>query len=106
MLRHYVFLKFREATPEAHVVEFCARMQALRDRIDTIQLLEIGRDELHDARSWDLVLIMEFASLEALRLYQRHPAHVAVMTFNQPFVDSVASIDFTDAAPATEPCDV
>jgi hypothetical protein len=35
--------------------------------------LEIGRDELHDARSRDLVLIVEFASVAALRTYQRHP---------------------------------
>ena len=77
---------------------FCARMLALRERIDGIQHLEIGRDELHDARSWDLVLIMTFASVEALRLYQRHPEHLAVMAFNEPFLGNVASVDFTDPA--------
>jgi hypothetical protein len=47
--------------------------------------LEIGRDELHDARSRDLVLIVEFASVAALRTYQRHPQRRAVMNFNEPF---------------------
>ena len=73
MLQHYVFLKYRDGTSDGHVIAFCERMLALRGAIDEIQHLEIGRDELHDARSWDLVLIMEFASVEALRAYQRHP---------------------------------
>ena len=98
MLQHYVFLKYRGGTTEGHVVAFCERMFALRGTIGVIQHLEIGRDELHDARSWDLVLIMESASAEALREYQRHPDHVAVMAFNDPFVANVASVDFTRAA--------
>ena len=97
MLRHYVFLKYRDGTPEGHVAAFGERMLALRGTIDEIQHLEFGRDELHDARSWDLVLIMEFASAEALRAYQRHPEHVAVMAFNDPFVANVAAVDFTRA---------
>ena len=95
MLRHYVFVKYREDTSEEHVSAFRERMLALRGAMGGIQHLEIGRDELHDARSWDLVLIMEFASVEALRAYQRHPQHLAVMAFNEPFVANVASIDFT-----------
>jgi len=95
MLRHYVFLKYRAGTSDAHVIAFCERMLALRGVIGEIVRVEIGRDELHDARSWDVVLIMEFASLDALRAYQRHPQHAAVMAFNAPFVADVASVDFT-----------
>ena len=95
MLQHYVFLKYRDGTTEEHIAAFCDRMLALRGTIGELQHLEIGRDELHDARSWDLVLIMEFASVEALRAYQHHPAHVAVMGFNDPFVANVASVDVT-----------
>jgi hypothetical protein len=98
MLRHYVFLKYRDGTSEGHVAAFCERMLALRGAIEEIAHLEIGRDELHDARSWDLVLIMEFASVAALRAYQRHPRHLALMAFNEPFVEHVASVDFTRAA--------
>jgi hypothetical protein len=97
MLRHYVFLRFRDDTSDAHVTAFCDRMRGLRGAIDGIQHLEIGRDELHDSRSWDLVLIMAFASVEALRAYQRHSLHVALMAFNEPFVDQVATVDFTQS---------
>ena len=99
MLRHCVFLKYRENTNEGHIAAFCERMLALRGAIDGIQHLEIGRDELHDARSWDVVLIMEFASVDALRAYQRHPEHLSVMAFNDPFVATVGSVDFTRAEP-------
>jgi hypothetical protein len=98
MLQHYVFLKYRDGTTEGHVVAFCERMFALRRTVGGIEHLEIGRDELHDARSWDLVLIMEFASVEALRAYQRHPDHLALRAFNDPFVANMASVDFTRRA--------
>jgi hypothetical protein len=102
MLRHYVFLKYQEGTSHGHVAAFCGRMLALRDAIDEVRHLEIGRDELRDPRSWDVVLIMEFASVEALRAYQRDPRHLAVMAFNDPFVANVASVDFTRAEDAAD----
>ena len=95
MLRHYVFLKYRDGTSDDHVAAFCERLLALRGTIEGIEHLEIGRDELHDARSWDMVLIMQFASLDALRAYQGHPQHLAVMAFNAPFVTGLGSVDFT-----------
>ena len=95
MLQHYVFLKYRNGTDGTHVQTFCERMLALRATIPATQHLEIGIDELHDSRSWDLVLIMRFESVKALRAYQSHAAHLAVMAFNEPFVASVAAVDFS-----------
>lgn len=97
MLSHYVFIRFVPGTSEGHVAEFCRRMLALRDPIPAIRSLKIGRDMLHEARSWDLVMIMRFESLEALRSYQQHPLHVAVMQFNQPHVADVGAVDFMEA---------
>jgi len=94
MLQHYIFIKYREGTADAHIAEFSTRMLALRAVIPEIVHLEIGRDILHEARSWDLVLIMRFASLEALRSYQRHAAHQQVMQFNQSCVSDVGAVDF------------
>jgi hypothetical protein len=94
MLRHYIVIKFKQGTSDEHIGEFCRRMLALRATISSIEHLEIGRDILHNARSWDLILIMRFASTEALRSYQQHPEHLALMAFNQPAVADVASVDF------------
>ena len=87
-------------TTDGHIADYCERMFALRGTIGGIERLEIGRDELHDARSWDLVLIMAFDSVDALRAYQAHPEHVALMNFNDRFVSDVASVDFTRTGPA------
>ena len=97
MLRHYVFIRYAPGTSEEHVAEFCRRMHALRDHIPSIVSLAIGRDILREARSWDLVMIMRFDSIEALRSYQQHPLHVGVMRFNQPHVADVGAVDFMDA---------
>ncbi|HTR01526.1 MAG TPA: Dabb family protein [Candidatus Acidoferrum sp.] len=96
MLHHYVFIKYAKDTGEDHIAEFCRRMLALRASIDDIGYLEIGRDVLREGRSWDLVLIMRFQSVEALRRYQRHPEHQAVMAYNQPRVAEVGTVDFTE----------
>jgi len=94
MLQHYVLLRYQKGASDEHIAEFCRKMLALRISIADIEYLEIGRDILHDARSWDLILIMRFASVDALRRYQQHPEHQKVMAFNQPFVADVASVDF------------
>jgi hypothetical protein len=94
MLQHYVVIRYEKSVSNEHIEEFCRRMKALRTSIAGIDHLEVGRDILHDPRSWDLILIMRFASVDALRIYQQHPEHQKVMAFNQPFVVEVASVDF------------
>lgn len=94
MLHHYVFLKYTKDTPPSHIDEFCTRMQALCNTVPGIEQLLIGRDMLHEARSWDLILDMRFASLETLTHYRQHPAHQAVMAFNGPQVAEVGAVDF------------
>lgn len=100
MLHHYVFFKFRSGTPDGHVEEFCRRMYALVGTVPGIEHLAIGRDVLRDGRSWDLLLDMRFASIDALRGYQRHPDHRAVMAFNDPAVADVGTVDFHAPGPA------
>ena len=96
MPQHYVLIKFKKDTSHEHIGEFCGRMLALRTTISSIEHLEIGRNILHDARSWDLILSMRFASTQALRSYQQHPEHLSLMAFNQPTVADVASVDFEE----------
>ncbi|BFM51391.1 Dabb family protein [Marinomonas sp. THO17] len=94
MLQHYVFIKYQDNVPGAHINSFIEKMQALRHSIVEIKALHIGRDELKENRSWDLILDMQFDSLEDLRHYQSHPEHQAAMAFNSPHVADVGAIDF------------
>ncbi|MFT5691181.1 MAG: hypothetical protein ACI92E_000506 [Oceanicoccus sp.] len=94
MLHHYVFLKYKSGTTDAHIQVFCKKMLALQSSIKEVQHIEIGLDELHDERSWDLILIMQFASFVDLRIYQHHPEHIAAIEFNRLHVANVGSLDF------------
>lgn len=96
MLRHFVFIKYREGTSDAHIDEFLRRTRALPENIPVVRDLEAGRDVLRTARSWDVMLAMRFRSLEELREYQVHPAHKALMAFNDPQVADVGSVDFPE----------
>lgn len=94
MLQHYVFIKYQPGTSADHIEAFINKMLALKSQIPEIITLHIGQDELHEARSWDLILDMQFNSIEDLRHYQVHPEHQAVMAFNGPKVADVGAIDF------------
>ena len=93
MLKHFVFIKYRQGTSDAHIDEFLRRTRALPESIPVVRDLEVGRDVLHSPRSWDVMLAMRFNSLEELREYQTHPAHQALMAFNDPQVADVGSVD-------------
>jgi hypothetical protein len=97
MLRHFVFIKYKQGTSDAHIDEFIRMTRALPASIPTLRDLEVGRDVLHGARSWDVLLAMRFNSLEELREYQVHPAHQALMVFNDPQVAEVGSVDFIES---------
>ncbi|HEU4601451.1 MAG TPA: Dabb family protein [Steroidobacteraceae bacterium] len=96
MLRHFVFIKYTQGTSDPHIDEFIRMTRALPASIPNLRDLEVGRDVLHGARSWDVMLAMRFDSLEELREYQVHPAHRALMAFNDPQVAEVGSVDFLE----------
>lgn len=97
MLRHFVFIKYTPGTSDAHIDEFLRMTRALPASIPTVRDLEVGRDVLRGARSWDVMLAMRFESLDELREYQVHPAHRALMAFNDPQVADVGSVDFPES---------
>ena len=97
MLRHFVFIKYTPGTSDAHIDEFLRMTRALPASIPTVRDLEVGRDVLRGARSWDVMLAMRFDSLDELREYQVHPAHRALMAFNDPQVADVGSVDFPES---------
>jgi len=94
LLNHFVFLKYHPDTPPEHIDAFCKKMLALKELIIEIQSLEIGLDEFHEERSWDVVVMIRTQSVEALKIYQKHPEHLAVMKFNEPYVINIGSTDF------------
>lgn len=105
MIKHYVlfqFLDFAEGKTKAeNLAEAKRRMLALKGEIPEIAGMEVHLGAEGAAPSnYDFILIAEFASLEALDIYQKHPSHVAFGQFVSRLrtPDGRACIDYeTDA---------
>ena len=94
MIKHIVLLKFKpEATAEQRR-EVIEDLRALPGQIDVIREYEAGEDVLKSPRSWDAALVGTYDSLEALKTYSDHPAHLAVVQKIRAISEGVASVDF------------
>lgn len=97
MLNHFILIKYSVDTPEPHIEAFCQQMLSLKSQIESIRYLEMGRDILHEGRSWDVIAIMKFDGVAQLRAYQQHESHLALAEFNAPYVVDIAAIDYETA---------
>lgn len=69
-------------------------LEDLRGKIPGLLHLEVGFDFSNKDSAGDIVLYSEFASREALRAYQEHPAHVAVGKIVRPRTCERRMIDY------------
>ncbi|MEO3784389.1 Dabb family protein [Actinocorallia sp. B10E7] len=91
MLTHIVLMKFTdpERAPEAK-----GKLEALGPVVDEIRKITVGLDVVRGEVSYDLVLITEHESLEELKAYQGHPAHLEVAGWLRPLLSARATVDF------------
>ena len=76
MVRHIVMWTLRD---RADAPKLKARLEALNGRIPGLIRLQVGEDFLHSPQSADLVLIADLENRAALKVYQQHPEHQAVV---------------------------
>jgi hypothetical protein len=94
MLKHVVFMKFKEETTEAQIADLERSLGALPAGISEIKLYEFGRDIVHSERSYDFCLVSAFENLDALKRYQVHPDHVVVLNKVREMCSSILAVDF------------
>ena len=94
MLKHVVMIKYKPDTPEAHIQHFVRLARDMFGQIPELLEIEVGLDLVGEPRSWHVALLTLFDEAPALRRYQGHPVHEALMVFNGPFVESVAVVDY------------
>lgn len=96
-IRHIVLWKLAADdadTRALHAEQMEERLMALPGQIDEIEHFEVGRNVAYPQTNWDIVLVSEFADVEALERYQVHPAHQDVAVFVRSVVAERAGIDF------------
>lgn len=96
-IRHVVSWKLAAedaATRHEQAVEVARRLTGLQAEIPQILSISAGANVAYPDANWDVTLVADFATLEALEEYQVHPAHVEVAAFVRSVVASRASVDF------------
>ena len=97
MIQHVVMWKFAENAEGRTRAENMAwvkeHLTALIPIIPEIRKMEIGADIGGTDMSYDMVLIMEFESMEALHTYKVHPAHQKISQYVKKVRTARATVD-------------
>ena len=77
MIRHIVLFKIKDEF-KSEIPQMVKNFYGMKGKIEGMVSLEAGADFLHSDRSYDVALVTEFVSREALEAYQTHPVHLPV----------------------------
>ena len=92
MVRHVICFKLHEgeSAEEAKAV-----LLGMKGKVSCIQEIEVGIDELHSARSYDVYLSVVLADMDALEAYQKDPYHVEVVkAYMRMVAENSVAIDY------------
>ena len=77
MIRHIVMFKIKDEFKD-EIPQLVKNFYGMKGKIEGMVSLEAGADFLRSDRSYDLALITEFETREAVDAYQTHPVHMPV----------------------------
>ena len=85
MIKHVVMWEFKDQaagnSKEKNIELAAEKLLALKDLVEQIKFLEVGKNINQSEAAYELVLITEFESLSDLEQYQIHPEHEKVKDF-------------------------
>ena len=94
MLKHVVLFKFKPGLSESDLENLEKSLAALPSTIPDILGYEFGRNVVRSERSYDFALVSNFADLEAMQRYQKHPDHLVVLNKVTHLCERVLAVDF------------
>lgn len=94
MIKHIVLFKLKDEADKATVMnQFKAAIEALPAVIPVIRKIEVGLN-MNPAESWDIALYSEFDSLDDVKTYAAHPAHVEAAKLLADAKESRSCVDY------------
>lgn len=85
MIRHTIMWRFIDEFEGMNKEQIMDRVvdlfKDLKGKIPEIRFMSAERDVLRSERSFDMIYITEFDSLDALEIYRVHPEHIKVADF-------------------------
>jgi hypothetical protein len=97
MIKHVVMFKFRDDKPENkknQLLEVKRALDLLPEYIPEIRTFEVGINSIESARAYDLVIVSDFDTIEALDVYRDHPSHLDVIEIIAKYKESAISVDY------------
>src|SRR5512140_1641265 len=98
MIKHSVMWKLKEVAEWGDRLQNSKKMkhdiEALKTKIPQIRHIEVGINDIPSDGSYDVVLYSEFASVQDLELYQKHPEHVKIAEFITKARERRAVVDY------------
>jgi hypothetical protein len=96
-VRHVVTWKLAAedaAERSAQAAEVARRLNALDGVVPQLLSISAGANMAYHDANWDVTLVADFASIDALEEYQVHPAHEEVVAYVRSVVSSRVAVDF------------
>lgn len=97
MIRHVVSWKLAAEDAEVRTeqaAEVARRLNALQGVVPELRAVSAGANVAHPDVNWDVTLVADVDSLDALEAYQVHPAHTEVGAYIKSVVASRVAVDF------------
>lgn len=98
MIKHIVMWKLADEaggqTKQQNAEKIKVIAEALNDKIEGMNWLEIGIDFSKSEGSFDVALYSEFDSVEALNNYKVHPEHVKLAEFVHSVITDRKVVDY------------
>lgn len=91
MFKHVIMI---QCIDQSDIAPIQQALQTLPALIPELQNAEIGIDQFHSERSFDIVLITTFADEASYHVYDQHPAHVPVKKMIKEKSKAVYAVDF------------
>ena len=82
------------AERRSQATEVARRLNALEGVVPQVLSISAGANSLYPDENWDVTLVADFESVEALEQYAVHPAHQEVVDFVRSVVASRVAVDF------------
>lgn len=96
-IRHVVTWKLASedaAERAAQAAEVAQRLNALGGVVPQLLSISAGANAIYPDANWDVTLVADFESVEALEQYVVHPAHEEAAVYIRSVVASRVAVDF------------
>ncbi len=92
MIKHIVCFKLKEGESVDKAIEV---LKSMEGKVPSALKIEVGKDFLHSARSYDIILQVTIENREMLNVYQNDEYHCSVVKKHMhAVVESSVAVDY------------